>query len=178
VRAALAAAAALALAGCSPAGGPGPPGTVPESAPAGTGYFVGTGPEGVGASLDLLGEDPVTRVVAAALRARDGRPGSVASVGVASVVNDGRLGIALPRFVAVLASGGAVALPPSSRILRPGDGPAARRALAALARAPERVPPGGAATAYVVLEGPSPAAVASVRMVVAGKPITLAARRR
>lgn len=169
---------ALALAGCSSAAS-GPPRTAPEPAPTGTGYFVGTGPGGIGASLDLLGDDPVVRVIDAALRAQDGRPGTVASVGVASILDEGTLGIPAPRFVADLASGGAIPLRAAASVLRPGDGPAARRALARLRTVPARVPAGGAATTYVVLEGATPAAVQSVRMVVvAGQPITLTARRR
>jgi hypothetical protein len=166
-------------AGCSSGSVPGPPRTEPEPAPAGTGYFVGTGPEGLGASLDLLGDDPVVRVVDAALAARDGRPGEVASVGIVSVVNQGRSPIAMPRFVADLAAGGAVPLRRAADVLRPGEGPAARRALARLRTVPVRVPAGGAATAYVVLGATPPAEVASVRMVVVrGQPVTLTAHRR
>ena len=167
------------LGGCTSGGPSGSAPTAPGPAPTGTGYFVGTGPDGVGVSLDLLGNDPVVRLIDAALRAQDGRPGTVDSVGVASIVNQRPLGIALPRFVAELDSGGATPLRRAQDVLRPGAGPAARRALARLRALSTRVPGRGVATAYVVLEGHPPAAVASVRMVVVrGQPIALAARRR
>ena len=95
------------------------------------------------------------------------------------MVNDGRSGTPMPRFIADLSTGGAVPLRDAADLLRPGDGPEARRALARLATLPGRVPAEGAATAYVVLEAAPAAEVASVRMVMArGGPITLAARRR
>ena len=169
----------LALGGCASSSPAGSPQTAPEPAPTGTGYFVGTGPDGIGASLDLLADDPVVQIVDTALRAQDGRAGTVDSVGVASVVNEGPFEIATPRFVAELADGGAVPLPRAADVLRAGDGPAARRALARLRAVATRVPGDGAVTTYVVLEGLSPATVEAVRMVVvAGEPITLAARRR
>ena len=175
----LAACGALVLTGCSSAGAPTAPPTAPAPAPTGTGYFVGTGPDGLGVSLDLLGADPAVRVIDAALRAQDGRPGSVASVGVASVVNQGPLAVAAPRFVAEMDDGSALALRAAATVLARHRGPMARRALARLRAVPMRVPAGGAVTTYVVLEGGEPAAVARVRMtVVAGEPITLSARRR
>lgn len=180
MRRALAAAlagAALVGAGCSP--GASPSRAVPEPVPAGTAYFVGTGSDGIGASLDLLAEDPVVRLVDAALAARGAERGAEPSVGVASIVNDGPLGTPVPRFIAELSGGGAVPLRDAADVLRPGDGPEARRALARLGASAARVPAEGAATAYVVLEGAPAAEVASVRMVVPGAaPITLAARRR
>lgn len=172
------AAVVLALAGCSSAGAPGPQRAEPEPAPTGTGYFVGTGPRGVGASLDLFGEDPISRAIDAALRERDGGR-TESSVGIASIVNEGTLGIAAPRFVAELAGGGAIPLRSAAGVLRAIDGPSGRRAIERLRAVPTRVPAGGAATTYVVLEGAAPAAVESVRMVVVGgTPIALAARRR
>lgn len=167
--------AALAVAGCA-AGGPGPakPPAAPE--PSGTGYFVGRGSEGVGVSLDLLGEDPVTRAVDAALAARGARE---AAVGIVSVVNGSRAGIGMPRFTADLAAGGSVPLTPAADAIAGEDGPAAARARRMLARLPRRVPAEGAGTAYVVLAASTPAAVGSVRMVdPAGRTVTLAARRR
>jgi hypothetical protein len=179
-RAAAALAAALAAAGCSSAGTSGPPRTAPDDTPpSGTGYFVGTGPGGVGATLDLLGEDPVTDAIDAALRVNADPRLEIPAVGIASVVDGGRVGIPAPRFVAELADGTAVPLPRAADVLRPQDGPEARRALALLRRVPVRVKAGGAATLYVVLRGPTPAEVASARMVVVrGEPIALAARRR
>jgi hypothetical protein len=171
------AALALAGAGCSPSTEP--TRVEPEPEPAGTAYFVGAGADGIGASLDLLADDPVVRLVDAALAARGGERGAEPSVGVVSVVNDGRFGTPVPRFIADLSSGGAVPLRDPADLLRPEDGPRARRALTRLSALPRRVPAEGAATAYVVLVAAPPAEVASVRMVVAGEPpITLAARRR
>ncbi len=177
--AAAALAAALLASGCSSAGTSEPPRTSPEPPPSGTGYFVGTGPDGVGASLDLLGEDPVVRMIDAALRVNADPRLEIPAVGVASVVNEGAVGIPAPRFVAELGDGTAVPLPRAADVLRPSDGPLARRALARLRSVPVRVRAEGAATFYVVLRGPAPAEVASARMVVVrGQPITLAARRR
>ena len=173
------AAMAAAVAGCS-GSGDGPVATAPEPAPTGTGYFVGGGADGVGASLDLHGSDPVSVAIDDALIGRDGTPGSVPAVGIASVVNEGAESVPGPHFVAVLADGhGAIPIPAAEDVLRPGDGPAARRALRLLARLPARVPAEGAATYYVILDEVAPAEVGSVRMVVTpGSPITLQARRR
>lgn len=171
------AAVALAGAGCSPAAEPSR--GEPERAPAGTAFFVGTGADGIGASLDLLADDPVVRLVDAALAARGEERGGEPSVAVVSLVNDGRLGTPMPRFIADLSTGGAVPLRGAADLLRPGDGPEARRALARLSALPRRVPAEGAATAYVVLEAAPAAEVASVRMLMArGGSITLAARPR
>lgn len=173
---ALLAAAALAGAGC--AQGPEPSRAGIEPPPSGTGYFVGAGADGLGASLDLLADDPVVRLVDAAFAARDGGR-SVPAVGVASVVNDGPVGTPMPRFIADLATGRALPLREAADVLRPGEGPEARRALARLAALPARVGAEGAATAYVVLLAVPVAEVESVRMVVPrGPQITLAARRR
>ena len=177
-RAAAGALAILVLAGCS-GGGPAParPPAPPE--PRGTGYFVGTGPDGVGASLDLFADDPIVREIDAALAARGGPRGDRPAVGVASIVNDGRFGILTPRFIADLSTGGALPLRSAADALSGAAGPAARRARARLGDAPRRVPGGGAVTAYVVLEGAAPEAVGSVRMVLArGGSVTLTARRR
>lgn len=178
-RAALAAlAAGLALAGCS-AGGPGPARPPAAPVPTGTGYFVGTGANGLGASVDLFGDDPVTRAVDAALEERGGPAADRPAVGIVSVVNEGPTGIGIPRFVAVLSAGGAVTMRPASEVLADAPGAAARRARARLASSGRRVPADGAATAYVVLEDVAPAAVGSVRMEPArGAPVTLSARRR
>ena len=169
---------ASALAGAGCAQGPEPSRVGIEPPPSGTGYFVGRGADGLGASLDLLADDPVVRLVDAALAARDGGR-SAPSVGVASVVNDGPAGRPMPRFIADLATGGALPLREASDVLRRDEGPEARRALARLDAISARVPAEGAATAYVVLQAVPAAEVASVRMVVPrGAPITLAARRR
>jgi hypothetical protein len=177
--AALLGARVLGLGGCSSTGAPGPQRAAPEPPPTGTGYFVGTGPQGVGASLDLFGDDPVSRAIEAALRERDPGATTESSVGIASIVNEGTLGIAAPRFVAELAGGGAIPLRSAAGVIRAVDGPAGRRALGRLGAVPSRVPAGGSATTYVVLEGAAPAAVESVRMVVVGgSPVALAARRR
>jgi hypothetical protein len=171
--------AAFALAGAGCSAGTEPARVEPEPAPASTAYFVGAGADGIGASLDLLGDDPVVRLVDAALAERGGERGREASVGVVSVVNDGRFGTPVPRFIADLSSGGAVPLRDAADLLSTEDGPVARRALARLSALPRRIPAEGAATAYVVLEAAPAAEVASVRMVVArGAPVTLAARRR
>jgi len=177
VRAALAAAAALLLAaGC---GGSGEPvATAPAPPPSGTGYFVGS-EDGIGASLDLLGEDPVSRAVDRALLAQGGEPGTLPDVGLASIVNETATGFALPRFVAILEGGRAVILVPAAEALRAARGPAARRARALLRSAPRRVPAEGAAVAYLVLPGAAADAVDSVRMAAGPEPaIVLSARRR
>ena len=180
MRARLAAlAAALLAAGCSSAGTSEAPRTAPEPPPSGTGYFVGTGPDGVGGALDLLGDDPVVRAIDAALWVNADPRRGIPAVGIASVVNEGPVAISAPRFVADLADGTAVPLPRASAILPASGGPLARRALARLRAVPVRVRAGSAATFYVVLRGPTPAEVASVRMVVVrGAPIILPARRR
>jgi hypothetical protein len=64
--------AAFALAGAGCSAGTEPARVEPEPAPAGTAYFVGAGADGIGASLDLLGDDPVVRLVDAALAERGG----------------------------------------------------------------------------------------------------------
>ena len=182
VRGPLAALAAVVLAACAAgcSGSGGPAATAPEPTPTGTGYFVGSGSGGIGGSLDFYGDDPVSEAIDQALIGEAGQAGAVPTVGIASMVNDGAVPARAPRFVAVLeGDNGAVPIPPAKDALHPGDGPAARRALRLLARVPRRVPPGGAATFYVVLPGVTPAEVGSVKMVVrSGHPITLQARRR
>ncbi len=169
---------ATALAGCS-AQVDDPTTTAPAPPPTGTGYFAGTGPGGIGISVDLLADDRIARSVALALLARDGRAGSVPAVGVASIVNDGPLAIPVPRFLADLENGQSIALRPPGEILTRSGGPAARRALRAVGAQTTRIPAGGAATAYLVLDGAAANAVSSVRVVVVpGRPITLRARRR
>lgn len=169
---------AAALAGCSGDGGA--VDTAPPPPPTGTGYFVGTGPDGVGATLDMHGSDPVATAIDDALVGRGGAAGAVPAVGIASVVNEGAQSVPAPRFVAVLADGhGAIPIPRAEDALRADEGPAARRALARLAALPARVPAQGAATFYVILQDVDVAEVGSVRMVVErGEPITLQARRR
>ncbi len=145
----------------------------------GSGFFVGTGAGGIGATLDLEGQDRVTAAVDAALRARGGEPGTGPVVGVASVVNEGPVAVPAPSFIADFAGGGALPMPPAARVVGQVGGPAARRAAALLARPPTSVPAGGAATIYVVLPGVAPGDVASVRMVIGpGRVVTMEARRR
>jgi hypothetical protein len=176
----LALACAALLAACS--GGADPdPGPEPAEPPGrrGTGYFVGRSPEGLGAAVDLRGNDPASRAVAAALvdiRRGDGRGPVVA---IASVVNDGTLPVSTPRFVAVLFSGGAAPLQPAREALA-GRG-TARAALAASLLEAERavVPAGDSAVLHLVLRGAAAPEVESMRMVVVpGEPIALGARGR
>jgi len=171
---------AAGMAGCSGSGGAVATTPTPEPPPTGTGYFVGSGSGGVGGSLDFHGEDPVSEAIDQALIAQAGQAGVVPSVGIASMINEGTRPVVAPRFVAVLeGDNGAIPIEPAKDALHPADGPAARRALRLLARVPTRVPPGGAATFYVVLRGITAAEVGSVKMVVlSGHPITLQARRR
>ena len=179
MRAALAAAAAAALllaAGCG--GSAEPVATAPAPPPSGTGYFVGS-EGGIGASLDLLGEDPVSHAVDRALLAQGGEPGTVPDVGVLSIVNETAAGFSIPGLVAILENGRGVILVPAARALRAASGPAARRARALLRVMPRRVPAEGAAVAYVVLSGASADAVDSVLMAAGPEPaIVLRARRR
>jgi hypothetical protein len=140
---------------------------------------VGTGPDGLGASLDLLGEDAVTRALSRALAGEPGARGPTPVVGIASVVNGAEVAVPTPRFTAVLFSGAATPLASARQALAGRDDPAARRAAAMLA--PERavVAGGGSAILYVVLRGAGPREVASARMVaIPGEPIGLAARPR
>ena len=179
MRAAIAAAlaaAVLALAGC---GGDGAPReTTPAPPPSGTGWFVGSR-EGIGATLDLAGDDPVSRKVTRALLAEAGPGEPPATVGIASIVNETPSGFAAPRFIAILESGRAVILVPATEALRDARGPAARTARAALEGVPERIPSEGAGLAYLVLRGARVDEVASVTMAAGPEPsITLAARRR
>jgi hypothetical protein len=178
VRAAAAALAALllALAGCGE--GTAPPETAPPPPASGTGYFVGSS-EGIGATLDLLGDDPVSRSVERALVAEVGPTGDLPDVGIASIVNETPSGFDAPRFVAILESGRAVILTPAREALRGARGPAARLARARLRQVPSRIPSEGAGVAYLVLRGASADEVASVSMAAGPEPsITLAARRR
>lgn len=180
MRAAAAAAAALlvalALAGCGGDGGRAE--TAPPPPPSGTGFFVGS-QGGIGATLDMGGNDPVSRAVTRALLAEAGDEGPVPVVGIASVVNETSSGFDAPRFVAILQSGRGVILQPARLALRGARGPAARLARERLAAVPARVPSEGAGTAYVVLHDASVDEVASVVMAAGPEPaITLAARRR
>jgi hypothetical protein len=176
-----AAALALAIAAAAAAGCTGsadrttpPP---PPPPPDGTGYFVGSGPHGIGASLDLMAEDPITRAVERALASLGQDRG--ADVGVASVVDDGPTPVPAPRFVAGFDDGGAVPLEPAIDAVTSGRTRAARIARRMLAAAPRRVPAGGAGTFYVILRGAPVDEVTSVVMVaVPGVPVTLTPRRR
>jgi hypothetical protein len=154
----------LALAGCGDDGAAPPPADPPPARP-GSAYFVGTGEDGVGATLDLEGQDPVTRAVDAALRARDGVVGEGPVVGVASVVNEGPSVVRAPTFIATFEGGGALALESARDVVAEADGPAARRALAVLGRPPLLIPAEGADTIYVVMRGAAPGDVEAVKMV-------------
>lgn len=166
----------LALAACGEGTPPAP--TAPPPPPSGTGYFVGSD-EGIGATLDMLGDDPVSRSVERALVAEVGPTGDVPDVGIASIVNETPSGFAAPRFVAILEGGRAVILTPARDALRGARGPAARQARARLRAVPARIPSEGAGVAYLVLRGASADQVAKVVMAAGPQPsITLAARRR
>jgi hypothetical protein len=173
-------AALVLVAGC----GGGRAGETQPRAPAprptdGTGYFVGTGPGGLGAAVDLLGDDPAARAVAAALApARD--PGGLERVvAIASVVNDGADPAPVPRIVAELSGGGAAPLVPAREALRGVGGAAARRAARLLPPERRRVPAGGALTMHLVMSGANPREVTAMRMVVVpGEPIALRPQRR
>ena len=178
MRAAAAAIAALllALAGCGD--GPPPPQTAPPPPASGTGYFVGSG-DGIGATLDMLGDDPVSRSVERALVAEVGPTGDLPDVGIASIVNETSSGFDAPGFVAILEGGRAVILTPALEALRGARGPAARQARARLRTVPSRVPSMGAGVAYLVLRGADADQISSVTMAAGPEPsITLAARRR
>jgi hypothetical protein len=176
-RLALLAIPALAAAGCGGDDDAGAPPAPPQDRPpAGSGYFVGTDPEGLGASIDLSGYDDVLARVRARLAAAE--PGSraerITAVGVVSLVNTGTLPRAVPRFIAVLDGGGAVPLPAASIARDLPD-----RAAAALPPQPLIVPAGGSATAYVALSGAPPERLDHLKMVVAPGQVTrLPARRR
>jgi len=167
------------LAGCG-GGGPAPDATAPSEPPPlrGTGYFVGSG-AGLGASLDLLGDDPASRAVAAALAGEPESAEPAPVVGIASVVNREADAVPAPRFTAVLSSGGAVPMASARDVLEGRDDPAARRAARALPPEPSFVAGGRSAVLYVVLAGARPREVESVRMVaVPGRPVVLQARTR
>jgi len=151
----------------------------PEPEPRGTGYFVGTGPDRLGASLDLLAEDRTTRALSAALAGEPGTARPTPVVGIASVVNGGEVAAPTPRFTAILDSGGAAPLASAREALAGRDDPLARRALARLPPQRAVVAGGASALLYVVLEGAGPREVASARMTaMPGRPIVLEARPR
>lgn len=171
--------AVLALAcGCG-GSSPAMPGPDRPAAKAATGYFVGTGSDGLGASLDLVGSDGVARAVRAALAGERGRDGRSPAVGIASVVNTSAAAAPTPGFVAVLSSGEAVPMEPAREALSRRDDRAARRARAVLPRTRRVVAARGSAVVYLVLPDASLQEVASVTMTsVGGHPITLAPRPR
>lgn len=162
---------AAAAAGCGGgAAGTAPTATVPD----GTGYFVGTGPEGLGAAVDLLASDAVTDAVREETGAEPVQGPPPLAIGMVAVVNARDEPVPLPRFVAVLDGGGAVPLTPA-RTSRNRLGAAVRHVPAP----PLFVPADGSATTYVVLAGAAPAEVDHVRMVVrAGEAVRLGTRRR
>ncbi|HET6692232.1 MAG TPA: hypothetical protein VFG74_15355 [Miltoncostaeaceae bacterium] len=177
MRAAAAALAALllAVAGC---GDGAPPTETAPPPPSGTGWFVGS-EGGIGATLDMRGDDPVSRSVERALASEAGAGGEAPDVGIASIVNETASGFDAPRFIAILESGRGVTLTPALEALRGVRGPAARQARARLRAEPARVPSRSAGVAYLVLRGASVDRIASVTMAAGPQPaITLAARRR
>jgi hypothetical protein len=169
--AALAVAAALALAGC---GDDTPRAERPPAAdPTGSGYFVGTSGEGLGAAVDFMVDDPVT----ARVRARIDREADAAgterpTVGLASLVNAADRPVPLPEFIAVLPNGGATPVPAAR-------GPAGGPVEARFPAPPLFVPANGTATVYLLLRGVAPGAVDHLKMVPRpGEPVRLDARRR
>ncbi|MEQ8833177.1 MAG: hypothetical protein RIB67_01880 [Miltoncostaeaceae bacterium] len=166
----LIAATLIALAGCG-GGEPEPPGGA--AAPSGSGYFVGSGPDGLGAVVDFAARDGVLDDLRDAMRARpEGAP--PVWVGAVALVNRGSASVAVPRFIADLPGGGAVPLadPRAPRIAIPA-------ADDLVPPAPLLIPPQGAVTAYVALRGADPTAVRGLRMVVApGSTVGLGARSR
>ena len=143
--------------------------------PDGSGYFVGVDAHGMGAAVDFHGSDPVADAARAQLARRPAQASAEpVAIGVAAIVNDGDEAAALPRFIAVMANGGAVPLSPARtaeiglphpRRLFPGS--------------PLFVAPGAALTTYVVLRGVHPEEVDHLTMVVRqGEPTTLRAHRR
>jgi hypothetical protein len=171
--AALVAAAAMAAAGC----GDGPPTAepVPSGDPAGSGYFVGKGPDGLGAAVDFMVDDPVATLARDAIGRAAAATGEPApAVGLASLVNDSELPSPVPSFIAVMPGGGAT---PVDAARGPASG------LAHPARVfpspPLFIPAEGTATVYVVLSGVSPAEVDHLKMVVRpGESVRLDAHRR
>ena len=166
-------------AGCgSGSPSPAPEAPAPPEAP-GSGYFVGTSPAGVGATVDLRGSDPASRAVETALLRDAPRAGPAPSVGIASIVNGAERPVRAPTFTAELASGELVPLSPARDALGGRDDPAARRAERLLPVERMRLPAGASAVVYLVLEGEVPGAVAEVRMASGPEaPIALAPRPR
>lgn len=171
--AASAALAALALGGCG--GGTPVAERSPVADPTGSGYFVGTSRDGLGAAVDFLVDDPVTgpareRVEDAARAAGASPP----AVGLASLVNRANVPVPLPEFIAVMPNGGATPIQaargPASGLPRPEN---------TFPAPPLFVPANGTATVYVVLRGVAPAEVDHLKMVPRpGDPVRLDARRR
>jgi hypothetical protein len=122
----------------------------------------------------------VTAAVAEALRVAPSEAASAPVVGIASVVNEGPLGLPAPVFAAEFEGGGAAPLRDAAAVVaREPPGPARARALRLLGETPRVVPADGAVTMYVVLRGAAAAEVESVRMTsVPGRPATLRARAR
>jgi hypothetical protein len=143
-------------------GGSGPQADPVEPEPtggAGSGYFVGKHPDGLGVAVDLHGEDAVTRVVRGPLMAAGVRPEPV-SIAVVSIINNGSRSQPLPAFIAVTDRGGATPLTPL-RALAGGIAPLARAAPVP----PLFVPAGRTATVYVVLAGVPPEQVDHLKLV-------------
>ncbi len=179
--AALAAAAAVAALAAGCGGGSRAPEPEPPAPPEamGSGYFVGTAPNGVGATLDLLGADPVVEALDTALLPTTavGEPGP--AVGIASVVNDSTRPAPAPRFTAVLDTGALVPLTPAAEALGGRSDAAARRAARVLPPTRPILEGGGSAVDYVVLRGAVPGRVAEVRMTTGRQgPTRLAPRPR
>lgn len=147
----------------------------PVPPPEGSGYFVGGDAHGMGAAVDFKGSDPVADAARVHLARRPASAGGApVSIGVAAIVNDGDQPAPLPRFIAVMANGGAVPLSPA-RTAKVGI-PRPRKVFPGT---PLFVAPDAALTAYVVLRGVRPEEVDHLRMVVRpGEPATLHAQRR
>jgi hypothetical protein len=162
--AAVAVAAAALAAGCGGGGAPAPPPAPQPPEATGSGYFVGTAPNGVGATVDLLAADPVVAALDAALLPTTAAGEPAPAVGIASVVNDSARPAPAPRFSAVLDTGVVVPLTPAEQALGGRADALARRAARLLPPAPAIVQGGASAVEYVVLRGAVPGRVAEVRM--------------
>jgi hypothetical protein len=162
------------LAGCGGGAGTGPVTTTTPAAAAAD-YFVGTGGDGTGASVDLRATD---RVTAELRRALSRGPGDPPDIGVAAILNDAATVRPTPSFVAVLRDGRTLPLLPARRVLGARDDPAARRARALLPP-PGALAPQAAVSLYLVLESASVGDVQGVRMITAsGERVTLSPQAR
>ena len=127
----------------------------PEPPPTGTGYFVGSGSGGIGGSLDLHGEDPVVR----GDRPRADRPGRPGGRGAErrrsprwSTRARSRSWPPVRRGARPTTTAPSRSSPRRTRCT-PATAPPPAGRCACWRGCPTRVPPGGAATFYVVLRG-------------------------